>query len=224
MGNKTNPISNRLGIITGWKSSWFGCYPERIQEDYKIRKHIEASLLKGIVSLIYIERRSKFLTVTIFTSRPSLVIGKGGEEVDKLRRELKVITKKKYIQVNVHEVKRPELDARLIAKNVASQIEKRVSFKKVIKQAVYAAMRMNEENNLYGIKIQVSGRLNGAEIARTESCKEGKISLSTFRMDVDYATAEAHTTYGRIGIKVWINKGEVYGKRELSTISFYKQQ
>jgi len=214
MGNKTNPISNRLGIITGWKSSWFGLYPERIQEDYKIRKHIEASLLKGIVSLIYIERRPKFLTVTIFTSRPSLVIGKGGEEVDKLRRELKVITKKKYIQVNIHEVKRPELDARLIAKNVASQIEKRVSFKKVIKQAVYAAMRMNEENNVYGIKIQVSGRLNGAEIARTEYCKEGKISLSTFRMDIDYATAEAHTTYGRIGIKVWINKGEVYGKRE----------
>lgn len=219
MGNKTNPISNRLGIITGWKSSWFGRYPERIQEDYKIRKHIEASLLKGIVSLIYIERRPKFLTVTIFTSRPSLVIGKGGEEVDKLRRELKVITKKKYIQVNIHEVKRPELDARLIAKNVASQIEKRVSFKKVIKQAVYAAMRMNEDNNVYGIKIQVSGRLNGAEIARTEYCKEGKISLSTFRMDIDYATAEAHTTYGRIGIKVWINKGEVYGKRELSTIS-----
>ncbi|HZD84083.1 MAG TPA: 30S ribosomal protein S3 [Candidatus Angelobacter sp.] len=218
MGNKTNPISNRLGIITGWKSSWFGLYPERIQEDYKIRKHIEASLLKVIVSLIYIERRPKFLTVTIFTSRPSLVIGKGGEEVDKLRRELKVITKKKYIQVNIHEVKRPELDARLIAKNVASQIEKRVSFKKVIKQAVYAAMRMNEENNVYGIKIQVSGRLNGAEIARTEYCKEGKISLSTFRMDIDYATAEAHTTYGRIGIKVWINKGEVYGKRELSTI------
>jgi small subunit ribosomal protein S3 len=217
MGNKTNPISNRLGIITGWKSSWFGCYPERIQEDYKIRKHIEASLLKVIVSLIYIERRPKFLTVTIFTSRPSLVIGKGGEEVDKLRRELKVITKKKYIQVNVHEVKRPELDARLIAKNVASQIEKRVSFKKVIKQAVNAA-----KPELYGIKIQVSGRLNGAEIARTESCKEGKISLSTFRMDIDYATAEAHTTYGRIGIKVWINKGEVYGKRELSTISFHK--
>lgn len=219
MGNKTNPISNRLGIITGWKSSWFGRYPERIQEDYKIRKHIEASLLKVIVSLIYIERRPKFLTVTIFTSRPSLVIGKGGEEVDKLRRELKVITKKKYIQVNIHEVKLPELDARLIAKNVASQIEKRVSFKKVIKQAVYAAMRINEENNVYGIKIQVSGRLNGAEIARTEYCKEGKISLSTFRMDIDYATAEAHTTYGRIGIKVWINKGEVYGKRELSTIS-----
>ncbi|HEX9232558.1 MAG TPA: 30S ribosomal protein S3 [Blattabacteriaceae bacterium] len=222
MGNKTNPISNRLGIISGWKSSWFGRYPERIQEDYKIRKHIEASLLKGIVSLIYIERRPKFLTVTIFTSRPSLVIGKGGEEVDKLRRELKVITKKKYIQVNIHEVKRPELDARLIAKNVASQIEKRVSFKKVIKQAVYAAMRIsdeNKENSVYGIKIQVSGRLNGAEIARTESCKEGKISLSTFRMDIDYATAEAHTTYGRIGIKVWINKGEVYGKREFSTIS-----
>lgn len=222
MGNKTNPISNRLGIISGWKSSWFGRYPERIQEDYKIRKHIEASLLKGIVSLIYIERRPKFLTVTIFTSRPSLVIGKGGEEVDKLRRELKLIIKKKYIQVNIHEVKRPELDARLIAKNVASQIEKRVSFKKVIKQAVYAAMRIseeNKENNVYGIKIQVSGRLNGAEIARTEYCKEGKISLSTFRMDIDYATAEAHTTYGRIGIKVWINKGEVYGKREFSTIS-----
>src|SRR5438046_9059986 len=108
MGNKTNPISNRLGIITGWKSSWFGSYPERIQEDYKIRKHIEASSFKGIVSLIYIERRHKFLTVTIFTSRPSLVIGKGGEEVDKLRRELKVITKKKYIQINVLEVKRPE--------------------------------------------------------------------------------------------------------------------
>lgn len=213
MGQKTNPIANRLGIIMGWQSSWCGDYSGRIEEDHRIRQYIEARLFKAGVSRVYIERTLRFITVTLTTSRPALVIGKGGDEVDRLKNELKKITKKE-VQVNIMEIKRPELDAPLVAKGIARQVENRVSYKKAIKQGIIAAMRMNAG----GIKIQISGRLNGAEMARTEHYKEGSISLSTFRVDIDYATAEAHTVSGRIGIKVWIKKGEVYGTRDLSPL------
>lgn len=214
MGQKTNPIANRLGIIIGWQSSWCGDYKIRIEEDYKIRRYIEVRLSRAGISRVYIERTLRFVTITITTSRPALVIGKGGDEVDKLRNELKKITKKE-VQINILEIKRPDLDAPLVAKNIVRQVESRISYKKAIKQAIMTAMRMNA----YGIKIQISGRLNGAEMARTEYYKEGSISLSTLRVDMDYAMSEAHTISGRIGVKVWIKKGEIYGIRELSPIS-----
>ncbi|WP_018675406.1 30S ribosomal protein S3 [Riemerella columbina] len=215
MGQKTNPIGNRLGIIRGWDSNWFGGndYGDRIAEDYKIRRYLEARLSKGGVSRIYIERTLKLVTVTITTARPGLIIGKGGQEVDKLKEELKKLTGKD-IQINIFEIKRPELDAVLVADSVARQIENRISYRRAVKMAIASAMRMGAE----GIKIQISGRLNGAEMARSESFKEGRIPLSTFRADIDYHIAEAHTTYGRLGVKVWIMKGEVYGKRELSPL------
>ncbi|WP_185882758.1 30S ribosomal protein S3 [Blattabacterium cuenoti] len=220
MGQKTNPIVNRLGIITGWQSSWCNNYKDRIQEDFKVRMYIEARFPKGIISRIFIERTLKFITITIRTSRPALVIGKRGEEVDTVRKELKKITKKE-IQINIVEVKRPELDAPLVAKNLVKQLENRISYRKSVKLSIISAMRMNAQ----GIRIQISGRLNGSEMARCEIYKEGRISLGTFRADVDYHMAEAHTVYGSIGIKVWIMKGEVYGKRELSPlIGLYKKQ
>ena len=215
MGQKTNPIGNRLGIIRGWESNWYGGndYGDKLAEDDKIRKYIHARLSKASVSRVIIERTLKLITITITTARPGIIIGKGGQEVDKLKEELKKITNKE-VQINIHEIKRPELDANLVAASVARQIESRISYRRAIKMAIAAAIRMNAE----GIKIQISGRLNGAEMARSESYKEGRIPLSTFRADVDYALHEAHTTYGRLGIKVWIMKGEVYGKRELSPL------
>ncbi|WP_437398086.1 30S ribosomal protein S3 [Flagellimonas lutimaris] len=215
MGQKTNPIGNRLGIIRGWESNWYGGndYGDKLAEDDKIRKYLYARLAKASVSRVIIERTLKLITITITTSRPGIIIGKGGQEVDKLKEELKKITNKE-VQINIHEIKRPELDANLVAASVARQIESRISYRRAIKMAIAAAMRMNAE----GIKIQISGRLNGAEMARSESYKEGRIPLSTFRADVDYALHEAHTTYGRLGIKVWIMKGEVYGKRDLSPL------
>ncbi|MAU16485.1 MAG: 30S ribosomal protein S3 [Muricauda sp.] len=215
MGQKTNPIGNRLGIIRGWESNWYGGndYGDKLAEDDKIRKYLYARLAKASVSRVIIERTLKLITITITTARPGIIIGKGGQEVDKLKEELKKITNKE-VQINIHEIKRPELDANLVAASVARQIESRISYRRAIKMAIAAAMRMNAE----GIKIQISGRLNGAEMARSESYKEGRIPLSTFRADVDYALHEAHTTYGRLGIKVWIMKGEVYGKRELSPL------
>ncbi|WP_185858341.1 30S ribosomal protein S3 [Blattabacterium cuenoti] len=219
MGQKTNPIVNRLGIITGWQSSWCNNYKYRIQEDFKVRRYIEARLPKGIVSRIFIERTLKFITITIRTSRPALVIGKGGDEVDTLRKELKKLTKKE-IQINISEVKRPELDAPLVAKGLVRQLENRISYKKAIKLSILSAIRMNAQ----GIKIQISGRLNGSEMGRCESYKEGRISLGTFRADVDYHMTVAHTVYGSIGIKVWIMKGEVYGKRELSPLLGIQQK
>ncbi|SDE23638.1 30S ribosomal protein S3 [Riemerella columbipharyngis] len=215
MGQKTNPIGNRLGIIRGWDSNWFGGndYGDRIAEDYKIRRYLEARLSKGGVSRIYIERTLKLVTVTITTARPGLIIGKGGQEVDKLKEELKKLTGKD-IQINIFEIKRPELDAVLVADSIAKQIENRISYRRAVKMAIASTMRMGAE----GIKVQISGRLNGAEMARSESFKEGRIPLSTFRADIDYHIAEAHTTYGRLGVKVWIMKGEVYGKRELSPL------
>ncbi|PHR10783.1 MULTISPECIES: 30S ribosomal protein S3 [Aequorivita] len=215
MGQKTNPIGNRLGIIRGWESNWYGGndYGDKIAEDDKIRKYIHARLSKASVSRVIIERTLKLVTVTITTARPGIIIGKGGQEVDKLKEELKKITDKE-VQINIHEIKRPELDAYLVAASIARQIESRISYRRAIKMAIAATMRMNAE----GIKVQISGRLNGAEMARSESYKEGRIPLSTFRADIDYALVEAHTTYGRLGVKVWIMKGEVYGKRELSPL------
>ena len=215
MGQKTNPIGNRLGIIRGWESNWYGGrdYGDKLAEDDKVRKYIYARLSKASVSRIIIERTLKLVTVTITTARPGIIIGKGGQEVDKLKEELKKITGKE-VQLNIYEIKRPEVDAFLVASSVARQIESRISYRRAIKMAIAAAMRMNAE----GIKIQISGRLNGAEMARSEHYKEGRIPLSTFRADIDYALVEAHTTYGRLGIKVWIMKGEVYGKRELSPL------
>lgn len=215
MGQKTNPIGNRLGIIRGWDSNWFGGndYGDRIAEDYKIRRYLEARLSKGGISKIYIERTLKLVTVTITTARPGLIIGKGGQEVDKLKEELKKLTGKD-IQINIFEIKRPELDAVLVADSIAKQIENRISYRRAVKMAMASTMRMGAE----GIKVQISGRLNGAEMARSESFKDGRIPLSTFRADIDYHIAEAHTTYGRLGVKVWIMKGEVYGKRELSPL------
>ena len=215
MGQKTNPIGNRLGIIRGWDSNWWGGrdYGDKIAEDDKIRKYIYARLSRASVSSVIIERTLKLIIITITTARPGIIIGKAGSEVDKLKEELKKITAKD-IQLNIFEIKRPELDAFLVGNSIARQIENRISFRRAIKMAIAAAMRMNAE----GIKIQISGRLNGAEMARNEHYKDGRIPLSTFRADIDYALVEAHTTYGRLGIKVWIMKGEVYGKRELSPL------
>jgi len=215
MGQKTNPIGNRLGIIRGWDSNWYGGnnYGDKLVEDNKIRKYISARLSKASVSSIIIERTLKLITITITTARPGIIIGKAGQEVDKLKEELKKITLKE-IQINIFEIKRPELDAKVVGMSIARQIESRISYRRAIKMAIAAAMRMNSE----GIKIVISGRLNGAEMARSETYKEGRIPLSTFRADIDYSVVEAHTTYGRLGIKVWIMKGEVYGKRELSPL------
>lgn len=216
MGQKTNPIGNRLGIIRGWESNWYGGndYGDKLAEDDKIRKYVHTRLSKASVSRVIIERTLKLVTVTITTARPGVIIGKGGQEVDKLKEELKKITNKD-IQINIFEIKRPELDAPLVAASIARQIENRISYRRAIKMAIAATMRMNAE----GIKVMISGRLNGAEMARSESYKEGRIPLSTFRADIDYAIDEAHTTYGRMGIKVWIMKGEVYGKRDLSPLA-----
>ncbi len=213
MGQKTNPIGNRLGFIHGWDSNWYGGddYKEKLVEDDKIRKYLHARLAKASISKIIIERTLKLVTVTVNTARPGVIIGKGGQEVDKLKEELKKLTKKE-IQINIFEVKRPELDARLVADGIARQLEARISFRRAIKMAIASTMRMGAE----GIKVKISGRLNGAEMARSEMYKDGRTPLHTFRADIDYALSEAHTTYGRLGIKVWICKGEVYGKRDLS--------
>ena len=213
MGQKVNPIGFRLGVIKGWDSNWFGGrdYADKIVEDDKIRTYLKARLAKGSISKIVIERTLKLITVTINTARPGIIIGKGGKEVDKLKEELKKLTKKE-VQINIFEIKRPELDARLVADSIARQIEGRISFRRAAKMSMASTMRLGAE----GIKIKVSGRLGGAEMARTEGYKEGRTPLHTLRADIDYAIAEAHTSYGRIGIKVWICRGEIFGKRDLS--------
>jgi small subunit ribosomal protein S3 len=213
MGNKVNPIANRLGIIKGWDSNWYGGnnYAQKIVEDSKIRQYLSARLAKASISKIVIERTLKLITVTVHTARPGIIIGKGGQEVDKLKEELKKITKKE-VQINIYEVKRPELDAVIVGSNIARQIEGRISHRRAIKMTIASTIRMGAE----GIKVQISGRLGGAEMARSETYKEGRIPLHTFRADIDYALAEAHTKVGLVGIKVWICKGEVYGKRDLS--------
>ncbi len=225
MGQKTNPIGNRLGIIKGWDSMWFGGknYADKLHEDYFIRKYIQDRIQKlsksKIISHIYIDRDLKKITVTITTARPGIIIGKGGEEVDKLKKELQKLTGKD-VHINIYEIRRPELDATLVAQNIARQIENRISYRRAIKNAIASTMRMKAE----GIKVQIAGRLNGAEMARTETYKDGRIPLSTFRADIDYALEEAHTTYGRIGVKVWIMRGEVYGKRELNPLTGFTQK
>jgi len=212
MGQKTNPIGLRLGIIKGWDSYWYGGkdFSNKLLEDHKIRQYLNARLTKAGVSKIMIERTLKLVTVTIHTARPGIIIGKGGQEVDKLKEELKKLTGKE-VQINISEIKRPELDANLVANSIARQIEGRVSFRRAIKTSIASSMRLGAE----GIKVLISGRLGGAEMARTEQYKEGRIPLHTLRANIDYSLVEAHTTYGRIGIKVWIFKGEIYGKPDL---------
>ncbi|MDP4186498.1 MAG: 30S ribosomal protein S3 [Bacteroidota bacterium] len=213
MGQKVNPISNRLGLIKGWDSNWYGGrdYSSKLVEDAKIREYLNARLAKASISKIIIERTLKLITVTVNTARPGIIIGKGGQEVDKLKEELKKITKKE-VQINIFEVKRPELDATIVANNIARQVEGKISYRRAIKMAVASTMRMGAE----GIKIHVAGRLGGAEMARSEMYKEGRTPLHTLRADIDYAVVPALTKVGLIGIKVWICLGEVYGKRDLS--------
>ena len=212
MGQKTNPIGNRLGIIRGWDSNWYGGdnFGEKLAEDAGIRKYLKVRLSKASVSRIAIERTLKLVTITIHTARPGIIIGKGGQEVETLKQEIKKITNKD-IQINIYEVKRPELESTLVADSIARQVEGRISYKRATKMAIASTMRMGAE----GIKVQVSGRLNGAEMARSEMYKDGRTPLHTFRADIDYALSEALTQYGLIGIKVWICRGEVYGKRDL---------
>ncbi len=213
MGQKVNPIGIRLGIIRGWESNWYGGknFSEKLIEDEKIRKYLNARITKGGIAKIIIERTIKRVIITIHTSRPGIVIGKAGSEVDKIKEEVKKLTKKD-VAINIFEIKRPELDATLVGESIANQVEARVSYKRAVKMAIASTMRMGAE----GIKVMVSGRLGGAEMARSEVFKEGRTPLHTLRADIDYTIAEALTVYGKIGIKVWICKGEVFGKRDLS--------
>lgn len=213
MGQKVNPISNRLGYIRPWDSSWYGGkdFGDNIVEDMKIRKYLNERLAKANISKIVIERTLKLVTITICTARPGIVIGKGGQDVDKLKEELKKLYKKD-IQINIFEVKKPELDATIVANNIARQVEGKIAYRRAIKQAIANTMRSGAE----GIKVQISGRLNGAEMARKEMYKEGRTPLHTFRADIDYCQAEALTKVGLLGIKVWICRGEVYGERDLT--------
>lgn len=213
MGQKTNPISLRLGYIKGWDSNWFGGnnYADKILEDDKIRRYLNARINNGGIAKLVLERTLKRIIITIHTSRPGIVIGKQGQEVDRIKEEIKKLTQKE-IQINIHEIKKPELEAALVAENIARQLEGRVSFRRAMKMALASTMRLNAE----GIKVMVSGRLGGAEIARTEQYKEGRVPLHTLRADIDYALKEAQTVYGKIGVKVWICRGEVFSKRDLS--------
>lgn len=215
MGQKCNPIGNRLGIIRGWDSMWYGEKKDfglKLVEDHKIRNYLNARINKGGISRIVIERTLGKLIITIHTSKPGIIIGKGGTEVDRIKEELKKLTKKDDVQINIMEIRRPELDAMIVGETIARQIEGRVSYKRAIKMAITTAMRMGAE----GIKIKAGGRLNGAEIARSEEFKQGRTPLHTYRMDIDYASVYAMTVYGKIGLKVWICKGEVLGKRDLN--------
>ncbi|MBQ6229248.1 MAG: 30S ribosomal protein S3 [Prevotella sp.] len=213
MGQKVNPISNRLGIIRGWDSNWFGGknFGDNLVEDQKIRKYLNERLAKASVSKIVIERTLKLVTITICTARPGIVIGKGGQDVDKLKEELKKVSNKE-IQINIYEVKKPELDATIVANSIARQVEGKIAYRRAIKMAIANTMRAGAE----GIKVQITGRLNGAEMARKEMYKEGRTPLHTFRADVDYCQAEALTKVGILGIKVWICRGEIYGKVDLA--------
>ena len=213
MGQKVNPISNRLGIIRGWDSNWFGgkSFGDNLVEDKNIRTYLNKRLEKASVSRIVIERTLKLITITICTARPGIVIGKGGQDVDKLKEELKKLYKKD-IQINIFEVKKPELDANIVGNNTARQVEGKIAYRRAIKMAIQNTMRAGAE----GVKIQITGRLNGAEMARKEMFKEGRTPLHTFRADIDYCQAEALTKVGLLGIKVWICRGEVYGDRDLT--------
>src|SRR5678815_5021861 len=215
MGQKANPIGNRLGIIRGWESNWYGSkkdFAHKLIEDNRIRTYLNARINKGGISKIVIERTLGKLIITIHTSKPGIIIGKGGGEVDRIKEELKKLTNKEDVQINILEIRRPELDAMIVADTVARQIENRINYKRAIKMSIASALRMGAE----GIKIKVAGRLGGAEIARTEEIKQGRVPLHTFRMDIDYANVFALTVYGKIGIKVWICKGEILTKRDLN--------
>ena len=216
MGQKANPISNRLGIIRGWESNWFGGrdMAAKVVEDEHIRAYLKARITKGGVARIIIERNLKRVTVTIQTSRPGIIIGKQGQEVDRIREELRKLTSKD-VQINIYEIKKPELDAAIVGDTIAKQIEGRANYRRAIKMAIQSTMRMGAE----GIKVRIGGRLAGADMARTEEFKEGRTPLHTFRADIDYANVEAQTVYGKLGIKVWICKGEVFGKRDLSPLT-----
>jgi small subunit ribosomal protein S3 len=215
MGQKANPIGNRLGIIRGWDSNWYGNkkdFAGKLIEDNKIRTYLNARINKGGISKIVIERTLNKLIVTIHTSKPGIIIGKGGGEVDRIKEELKKLTSNEDVQINILEIRRPEIDANIVADTIARQIENRINYKRAVKMAIASALRMGAE----GIKVKVAGRLGGAEIARTEEIKQGRTPLHTFRMDIDYANVFALTVYGKIGIKVWICKGEVLSKRDLN--------
>jgi small subunit ribosomal protein S3 len=218
MGQKTHPIGFRLGIVRDWESNWFGGrrFGDKLKDDMRLRRYIHSRLQKASISMIQIERdpSDKRITVTIHTARPGIVIGRKGAEVDKLKEELKRLTRKE-IQLNVNEIKRPELDAYLVAESVAGQLESKISFRRAMKKAIMSTMRMGAE----GVRILCSGRLGGAEMARREQYKEGRIPLHTLRADIDFARATAKTTYGAIGVKVWICKGEVLGVGRTSSSS-----
>lgn len=213
MGQKTNPIGNRLGYIRGWDSNWYADkgYADNVVEDEKIRTYLAARIHKGGIARTIIERTLKRITVTIHTSRPGIIIGKGGQEVDRIREELKKLTSKD-VQINIIEIRKPELDANIVAESIAKQLEARINYRRAIKMSIQSTMRANAE----GIKVRISGRLNGSDMSRTEEYKEGRTPLHTFRADIDYAIKEALTVYGIIGVKVWICKGEVLGKRDLN--------
>ena len=213
MGQKTNPIGNRLGIIRGWDSNWYGGknYGDYVVQDEKIRNYLSARIQKGGIAKVVIERSLKRITVTIHTSRPGIIIGKGGSEVDRVREELKKLSGQD-VQINIVEIRKPELDAHIVGESISKQIEARINYRRAIKMSIQSTMRAGAE----GIKVRISGRLNGAEMARSEEYKDGRTPLHTFRADIDYALTEAQTVYGKIGIKVWICKGEVLGKRDLS--------
>jgi small subunit ribosomal protein S3 len=206
LGQKTHPVGLRLGVIRSWDSNWYDDknFAAKLQEDGVVRNYLRNRLKKAGVSKILIERTPKNARITINTSRPGIVIGKSGKEISQLEEELKKVTNKE-VKILINEIKRPELDAQLVAENIASQLEGRIAFRRAMKQAITAAMRMGAE----GVRVMCSGRLGGAEIARAEQYKEGRIPLHTLRADIDYAIAEAHTIYGKIGVKVWICKGEV---------------
>jgi small subunit ribosomal protein S3 len=213
MGQKTNPIGNRLGIVRGWDSNWYAGkdYAEKVVEDERIRTYLRARISKGGIARVIIERSLKIVTVTIHTSRPGIVIGKGGQEVDRIREELRKLTAKD-IQINIVEIRKPELDAAIVGESIAKQLEARINYRRAIKMSIQSTIRAGAE----GIKVRISGRLAGSEMARTEEYKEGRTPLHTFRSDIDYALTEAQTVYGKIGVKVWICKGEIFGKRDLS--------
>jgi len=210
LGQKTNPNGFRLGIVRPWDANWYDdkSFSGKLQEDLMVRNYIRNRLKKAGISRIQIDRTLKRAVVTIHTSRPGIVIGKSGKEIAQLEEELKKVTSKE-VKILIHEIKRPELDAYLVAETIANQLEGRISFRRAMKQAITAAMRMGAE----GIKVMCAGRLGGAEIARTEHYKDGRIPLQTLRADIDYASATAYTIYGTSGVKVWICKGEIIGTR-----------
>jgi small subunit ribosomal protein S3 len=216
MGQKTHPRGFRLGVIKPWKSRWFAerTFGEMLREDETIRKYLHQRLAHAAIAEVEIERKPQKIVVTVHTARPGVVIGKQGAEVDKLRDELAHLTKSE-VAINVEEIKRPEIEAQLVADNIAHQLQQRVSFRRAMKRAVQGAMRSGAD----GIRVKVAGRLGGAEIARTEGYHEGRVPLHTIRADIDYARGTAKTTYGTIGIKVWIFKGEVVEDRRGRTYS-----